>query len=230
MLSIVTFKWRTPGYRATFTSEHVNTLRRMVRRHYPKPHRFICITDDPAGLAEGIEAVPLWDDHRAVPNPTGGGRPGCYLRLKLFDPAIEALVGKRFVMMDLDVVVTGDLSPIFDRPEPAVFWKSPHNEWPYNGALMMMDAGARPEVWADFDPVESPRATHARGYRGSDQAWISHRLGAGEAVWTERDGVVFQNDLWMPSSRMSRGARLVFTTAGHPPWTARARWVQEHYR
>ena len=75
-LTIVTFKWKTPGYRAVFESKHVNILRRMVLRHYPDPVRFVCFTDEPAGLAEGIEAHPLWDDHRRVPNPTGGGRPG----------------------------------------------------------------------------------------------------------------------------------------------------------
>lgn len=227
MITVVTFKWATPGYRATFTADHVNTMRRMVARHYDKPHRFVCVTDDPAGVE--CETVPLWDDYRHVPNPTGGGRPSCYLRLKLFDPDIGSILGDRFVMLDLDAVVMGDLSPLFDRPEDAVFWKSPSNQWPYNGAMMMMNAGARPQVWTDFDPVESPKATQARGYRGSDQAWISHKLGGGEAVWTAADGVVYQNDLFKPYAREPK-ARIVFTTGGHPPWKARAPWVRKHYR
>ena len=74
-LTVVTFKWKTPGYRAVFESKHVNILRRMVLRHYPDPVRFVCFTDDPVGLAEGIEAHPLRDDHRRVPNPTTGGHP-----------------------------------------------------------------------------------------------------------------------------------------------------------
>ena len=230
MLSVVTFKWATLGYRATFTAKHVNTLRRMVARHYAKPHRFICITDDAIGLDEGIEVVPLWDDYRSVPTPTGGGRPSCYLRLKLFDPSIRNQIGDRFVMLDLDCVILGDLSPIFDMPEDAVFWRSPSKLWPYNGAIMLMNAGARPQVWEDFDPIESPKVTQARGYRGSDQAWISHCLGDGEAVWTAEDGVIYQNDLWKATSRKPRGARILFTTGGHPPWTARALWVREHYR
>lgn len=230
MLSVVTFKWATPGYRATFTAEHVNTLRRMVARNYAKPHRVICITEDPAGLDAGVDVVPLWDDHRAVPNPTGGGRPSCYLRLKLFDPSIGSLLGDRFVMLDLDCVVTGDLSPLFDRTEDVVLWRSPSRLWPYNGAMLMMNAGARPQVWEGFDPVESPKATQARGYRGSDQAWISHCLGDGEAVWTAEDGVIFQNDLWKAVSRKPQGARIVFTTGGHPPWHAKAAWVRSHYR
>lgn len=229
-LCVVTFKWHTPGYRAKFESKHVNTLRRMVLRHYPDPIRFVCVTDDPAGLAEGIEALPLWDDHAAVPNPTGGGRPSCYRRLKLWDPAMRDVLGPRFVMLDLDVVICGDLRPLWNRSEDVVMWRSPSREWPYNGAMLMADTGARPQVWTDFDPMESPKATQARGYRGSDQAWLSHVLGADEAVWTAADGVIFQNDLWRRQSRQPRGGRVVFTTGGHPPWTARAPWVREHYR
>lgn len=229
MISVVTFKWATPGYRAKFTSEHVNTLRRMVLRHYQAPHRFICITDDPAGLDGGIEVVPLWDHHASVQNPTGGGRPSCYRRLKLFDPAMAEVIGDRFVMLDLDCVICGDLSPLFDRPEEAVFWKSPTNEWPYNGAMFMANTGARPQLWQDFDPLESPKLTHAAGYRGSDQAWISYKLGWNEATWTERDGVYYygkmRNRQFVPAN-----ARIIFTTGGSAPWTLRHPWVRKHYR
>lgn len=229
MISVVTFKWATPGYRAKFTSEHVNTLRRMVLRHYQAPHRFICITDDPAGLDSGIEVVPLWDHYASVPNPTGGGRPSCYRRLKLFDPAMAEVIGDRFVMLDLDCVICGDLSPLFDRPEEAVFWKSPTNEWPYNGAMFMANTGARPQLWQDFDPLESPKLTQAAGYRGSDQAWISYKLGWNEATWTERDGVYYYGKMRNRQS-VPANARIIFTTGGSAPWTLRHPWVRKHYR
>jgi hypothetical protein len=231
MLSVVTFKWATPGYRATFTAAHVNTLRRMVARHYRKPHRFICITDDPAGLDAEVEHVPLWNDHRDVPNPTGGGRPSCYLRLKLFDPDIGRLLGDRFVMMDLDAIVAGDLSPLFDRTEDAVFWRSPAKVWPYNGAMMLLSAGARPQVWKDFDPVRSPLETQAAGYRGSDQAWISHKLGWHEAVWTDRDGVYYYGTIPKAMRHtLPPAARIVFTTGGTAPWTLHHPWIRQHYQ
>lgn len=202
----------------------------MVERHYPEPHRFICITDDQEGLGDMVEAVPLWDDYARVPNPTGGGRPSCYRRLKLFDPAIRHVVGERFVMLDLDTVVTGDLRPLFDRPEDVVMWKSPTGEWPYNGAMFMMNSGARPEVWTDFDPVESPKLTTAAGYRGSDQAWISYKLGWNEAVWTEKEGVYYLGALRKFRNELPKNARIVFTTGGTAPWTLKYPWVRKHYR
>lgn len=227
MLSVVTFKWHTPGYRAKFTAKHVRTLQRMVARHYRTPHRFICFTDDPTGIED--VALPLWDDHANVPNPTGGGRPSCYRRLKLFAPGMASVVGERFVMLDLDTVICGDLTPLWNRPEDVVMWKSPSNEWPYNGAMFMANAGARPQVWTDFDPVESPKLTTAAGYRGSDQAWLSLCLWPDEAVWTERDGVHYYGSL-RSRQALPKGARVVFTTGGRPPWKLMHPWARVHYR
>lgn len=229
MLSVVTFKWATPNYRAQFAARTVNVLRNMVARHYPDPHRFICITDDAAGLMDGIEVVPLWSDLADVPNPTGGGRPSCYRRLKLFDPAMRDVIGSRYVMLDLDTIVCGDLRPVFNRTEDIVLWRSPTGEWPYNGAMYLANAGARPQVWRDFDRVESPRLTHAHGYRGSDQAWISYRLGPSEPVWTEADGVRYYGKL--PDRRKPPAdARIIFTTGGCAPWKLGHAWVRQHWR
>lgn len=50
MLRVVTFKWApAPGYHTKFEAEHVNVMARMVRRFYPPPHEFVCITDDAGG-------------------------------------------------------------------------------------------------------------------------------------------------------------------------------------
>ena len=227
MLTFVTFKWETPGYRAKFTAEHVNTLARMVARHYAKPHRFICITDDAAGIEPHIETFPLWDDYASVPNPTGGGRPSCYRRLKLWSPDMGWMLGERFVLLDLDAVIVSDITSLLDRPEEVVMWKSPHGKWPYNGAFYMANVGARPQVWEAFDPVESPRATHRKGYRGSDQAWLSLILGPDEAAYTEMDGVYIENRL---GGNLPANARVVFMCSDKPPWKMQQRWVTEHYR
>src|SRR4030095_16148363 len=62
MLTVVCWKWRRPvTYRSQYAPETVHTLRRMVAAHYAKPHRFVCVTDDPTGL-DGIETIPIWQD------------------------------------------------------------------------------------------------------------------------------------------------------------------------
>ena len=60
MLSVITFKYLKPGYRTVYTSEHVNTLRRMVARRYTRPHRCFCVTADPPGRRGIILPVLFW--------------------------------------------------------------------------------------------------------------------------------------------------------------------------
>lgn len=237
MLTIVTFKWRAPpGYRSTFKGEHVDILRRMVRRHYKAPHRFVCVTDDARGITEpDIELFELWGDFATVRNPSGLKNPSCYRRLRLFAAQPGAWLGERFVCLDLDCVITGDMRPVWDRPDDFVIWKSLTSGNPYNGSMFMLNAGARPQVWRDFDPAFSPGDTKAAGLYGSDQAWIAYALGRNEAVWTQRDGVhSYRNEIQHGSGRLPAGARIVFFHGKHDPWDAdvytRNAWVREHYR
>ncbi len=46
VLQVITFKWSQPGYRSKYDATHVNIMQRMVARHYPHPHKFVCITDE----------------------------------------------------------------------------------------------------------------------------------------------------------------------------------------
>src|SRR6185295_20131723 len=127
MLRIVTFKWApAPVYRSKFEAKHVNVMAAMVQRFYRAPHEFICITDDADGLLPHIRAIPLWSDHSDLPNPNGPQFPSCYRRLKLFGPEAAQLIGERFVMLDLDCVIVGDMRPVWDRPEDFVILKSAH--------------------------------------------------------------------------------------------------------
>src|SRR4029079_12831383 len=59
----------------------------------------------------------------------------------------------------------------------------------YNGSMMLMTAGARPQVWTQFNAATSPRMAFKAGRFGSDQGWISYCLGKVEPIWTTKDGV-----------------------------------------
>ena len=239
MISVVTWRWKPPaGYRSTFGPETVNVLRRMVARHYPDPHRFICVTDDREGLDREVEVVPGWNDFADVPSPSGGRNPSCYRRLRAFHPEIAQTFGPRFVSLDLDMVITGDLRPLWNRPEPFVIWGDTNPRTFYNGSMFLMSAGARSKVWNTFDPKTSPAAARAAGHFGSDQGWISHCLGKGEATWSTADGVYsFRNHLHgetaTPKTALPSNARVVVFHGCVEPWSARAQrieWVKEYYR
>lgn len=234
-LSFVCFKWRPArGYRSTFGPAQVHALRNMIARHYRRPHRFFCVTDDPRGLEPSVTVVPLWPDHGALPSPRGPLQPSCYRRLKVFSAEAGALFGERFVCIDLDVVITGPLEPLFDRPEDFVIWGDTAPRTWYNGSLFMLRAGARRQVWEQFDPARSPAAALAAGQFGSDQAWISHCLGPNEARWGKDDGVFsYRVHLQPKGSHLPRGARVVVFHGKVDPWSPQAQrvpWIKAHYR
>lgn len=233
--TVVTFKWKPKTkYRSVFTSQHVNTLAKMVRRYYPALERFVCLTDDPKGLDPRlVEPLPLWNDYADVVSPHGAHQPSCYRRLKLFQPGIESLLGPRFVALDLDTVVVGDLTPLFERPEPFVCWgETDPRSW-YNCSMFMLTAGARARVWDEFDPKKSPAQSKAAGNFGSDQGWISHILGPGEATWTTKDGVYsFRVHITKNNHELPANARIVMFHGRMDPWSeplSRYRWIRTHY-
>lgn len=233
-VSVVTWKWApAPGYRSTFGPETVNVLRRSVARHYTKPHRFICVTDDANGLDPEVEVIPAWNDFANLPSPSGGKNPSCYRRLRMFHPDIYRSFGERFVSLDLDMVITGDLQPVWDRPEDIVLVGDTNPRTFYNGSMILMTAGARPQVWTTFDPKRSISAARAAGHFGSDQATISHCLGPKEAKWTTADGVYsYRNHILPNGNRLPDNAKVIVFHGEHDPWNSHAQripWVKECY-
>jgi hypothetical protein len=261
MLTIVCFKWKPKDYwdgvsRCEFTAEHVNILHSMIKRHYHNPFRFVCITDDPEGIE--AETFPIWDDLADVVNPLRGWV-SCYRRLKIFSKEMLPIFGPRILLLDLDCVIVDDVTAIWDRPEPFVGIRlhpqrySPYkglkttahrrrqdvsylktNE-SYGGAMYLLDTGAFPEVWEDFDILNSPQEAIHHGYRGSDQAWLSYKLGTEHPVWTVKDDGVrsARYDGLLIKHRLPAGTRMVIFHGRHRPWGKRAggcRWVRENYK
>lgn len=234
-ITFVSWRWRpVKGYRSNFGPETVYSLREMIRRHYPHPHRFCCVTDEPEALP-GIEAIPLWPDACDVPSPIGRSYPSCYRRLKVFAPDAGKTFGPRLVSIDLDTVITGDLTPLFHRPEDFVIWGEsdfPHTT-PYCGSMWMLRTGTRPQVWTEFDAKTSPKRAIRAGCRGSDQGWISFILGKKEATWTRKDGVYsFRKHIGRRNNELPADARVVFWHGKVDPWSYRAQqidWVKKFY-
>lgn len=233
MLTFVCWRWKRPGYRSQFCPNTVRVLRNMIRRHYAKPHRFLCVTDDAASIDSDIDTVPLWDDYRELPAPQGAKNPSCYVRLKAYSAEIESVFGKRFVSIDLDSLIVNDIAPLFDRDDDFVIWGDTNRNTHYNGGLVLMNAGARRKVWDTFDPTTSPQKAAAAQCFGSDQAWISYCLGKGETKWTKADGVYsYRNDL-QGVGELPQNARLISFHGEFDPWHPRVQrlaWVRENWQ
>lgn len=226
MLTVLCYKWGDK-YRAA----HVNALARQVARHYARPHRFVCITNDPDGIDPAIGILPDLEDYADLPSPHGGANPSCYRRLRLFHPNAAEWYGERFVLLDLDIVITGDVVPLWDRPDEFVIYRDPLYPRQFCGSMFMLHAGMRPEIWEFFDPARSPLAARRAGYRGSDQAWISY-IAEGAATWGPEDGVYSYRKHIAPNrGKLPADARVTVWHGAAKPWReGRALpWVRENY-
>lgn len=185
-LNVLCLKWGDK-----YSPDYVNRLYGMVSRNLPLPHRFLCLNDDPTGFRDGIEPLPLAREDLEY----------CWNKLLLFDRLpLEGVA----LYLDLDVVVTGDLTPLLDfspeDPFVGVFdWNRPRNPQ-FNASVMRFHVNRHHHVIDSFlAKVENGSLVKERewdGYLGSndkvvfrdgatryggDQEWTSSRIcGAGE--------------------------------------------------
>lgn len=245
-LSVVCWLWqgKTMGMRVDYTARHVNILASMVSRHLRMPYEMVCVTDTPEGIDGSVRIVPIWDDLKQH------GR--CFVRLKAFAPGMQDILGERFVSLDLDTLVVGNLDPLFDRPGDFVIWADPSRITPYCGSMWMVKAGSHPEVFTEFDIAEHATLKPRFDYFGSDQAWMAYKL-PNAATWTKHDGVLsFKNHIlrvkggevlprrfkrkirWNGTPPLPEHARIIHFHGRNDP-TQRVLheicpWIAEHYR
>jgi hypothetical protein len=95
--------------------EYVNKLHSMVSRHLHRPFRFVCLTDDGAGIDPAIEVKPIpmvgFDEFdQRKPWTFGHG----WLKLTSFASPLYDLQG-RTLFLDLDIVILDSLDPFFEQ-------------------------------------------------------------------------------------------------------------------
>jgi hypothetical protein len=227
---------RTPAFRPPrlFLPAHVNIAQKMFARHLKEPHRFICIADTNEGLSSEVEFLKTPAAAAAVANlrsPEGPRFPSCYRRLWSFSDEARAL-GDRILVVDIDIVLTGDVAPLFQMPGDFVGWV-PERAWGqqhrFGGGIYMLTPGTRTSIWDRFKGYESIREARTAGYRGSDQAWMSYTLSAKEPYWPRNSGIHSVRELGA-SLDLPKGARIVQFNGHKKPWHYKQGWVADHWR
>lgn len=163
MNNIICMKWGTK-----FEPLYVNTLASMVRRHLRLPHRFVCFTDDGAGLDERIEVRDLPEMTLPENAPERGWR-----KLSVFKEKLADLEGTA-LFLDLDVLILDDLEPFFTQPGEFLIV----HEWGFrdpvigNSSVFRFEIGKHPDILDYFvNNLETVRATHR-----NEQAYLSHAV------------------------------------------------------
>lgn len=223
MLTIATWLWGSK-----YSGSDVEKLAAGVRRHLKERHRFICLTDHGLSFVNHIKCHPIQDGKLLEV-------PGCFARLRMFDPEWQKAHGidDRLVCMDLDTVITGNLDPLFDRPEPFLILQGGNsaNPCPYGGALMMLRPGVHPELWLDFSLEKAAKIKFHEF--PDDQGWIWHKVpnAAGWKCGPESGVYVFRKPGWPLNDDLPRNARLVTFNGWRAPHTFRhLPWVSGNWK
>lgn len=210
-LVISTWTWGSK-----YNAEYRDRLAAGVARHLSQPHEFRIFEPEPE------------DRHLTE-------IPGCFARLRAFDPDWQArqglAPGDRLVCLDLDLIITGSLDGLFDRPEPFGILQGVNasNPGKFNGSVWWTAAGYRPDVWSDFSLEAAAKVPHFEF--PDDQAWLEAKLPDAAAIGPA-DGVYgFCKPGWPKGHALPKNARIVaFPGWRDPVGFTHLDWVKEHWR
>lgn len=186
VITVCAYLWYDPNGKRNNTyiydDEHPRLLQRQVDKNLTLPHRFVCISDRDI---PGVETVKI-DMATHVPRSR-------YAKLMTFRPDIASILGERILQLDLDTVITRNIDPIVDREEDLVLWRNPcfginRRRTRYNTSILLYRAGTRNDIYTDFDVKRTPREM-AEISTGTDQAWISYKVGEGSPHWSHKHGI-----------------------------------------
>lgn len=173
--NIICIKWGT-----LFGPEYVNRLYSGVRRNIDADVRFFCMTEDSAGFHPDIEVLDLpvepyaaeMDKALAVAN-----RQGAMRKVSLFKPGLIPDLDGPILGFDLDVVITGDLTPIWQMAPGKVAmrhdWTEKRKGRPTgHGSVFRYNPAAHGFLYDDLaaDPYKVVEQA-----RGSEQRYTSHK-------------------------------------------------------
>jgi FkbM family methyltransferase len=210
-----------------YRSEHVNKLYRMVTENLSTDvkGKFVCITDNSAGLDEGIAVI------QSDPNLVFLG---WWAKMQLFNQEHDD--AEQCFYFDLDTVITGDLDEFLEYRGRFGILKDVYRTSSTNGrdntALQSSVMSWAPDFgWNEiYAPWLREGFPHVRG---GDQAWIEEcaqngfikdydlldKLFPGQLVSYKRDCI----------AGLPTDARVVFFHGEPRPWNATDTWVTEIY-
>lgn len=128
-----------------YSAEYVNRLHRAVARHLSLPHRFVCLTDDAAGLNPGIETFPIPDMPVDIRGPERG-----WTKILTFGESLYDLQGK-CLFLDLDVVIVASIDEFFTLSGEVLIIKDwLKRDGTGNSSVYRFDVGKHSHVLQEF--------------------------------------------------------------------------------
>ena len=178
-MNIICIKWGDK-----FSAEYVNRLYAMVSRNLSSPFRFVCFTENSAGIRDEVEIQGLPELDLPAGAPERGWR-----KLTVFKKYFGGLSGTT-LFLDLDVVIVGSLDDFFSHSGDFLIAhdKKNPNKPEGNSSIFRFEIGQYPQILQYFEQNSALVKNQVR----HEQAYLSremHKLGKLE-YWP---------DEWVPS-------------------------------
>lgn len=224
-VAIYKAKWNKPvtlvclKQGTAFGPEYVNNLFDMVRRNLTNgtPGRFVCITDDPIGLADGIETMPLPLDLERW-----------WGKLYLFKRDLFA-DGERMAFMDLDTLIVGNLDEILSYDGQFATLHDFYQPQRLGPAIMLWEAGAYAAViWEEWERQGRPRDPLG------DLWWLNRLEGGAFAKRADRLQALYPGAFCSFKAHCNplppKGTRVVCFHGQPRPHNCDVQWVKDVWR
>lgn len=223
MIAVVTWKWGN-----AYGSQYVNRMQNMLKRNLHVPYTFVCITDDTTGIGSGVTTLPMYTEWAGVKKATGyrsADNDLCQRRLKMFDRTMTSVLGPRILHIDLDTVITGDITPLIDRSDPLVMYAHPQRRDGVMPGMMLFNAGYLHDLYAGF------KGNAIRSDMDLINAYLREKNLIPVPRWTQADGAY--SHLWIEKSNnkvLPTDARVVLFYGPTNPHQVDYTWVNKHWR
>ncbi len=148
MVNIICMKWG-----AKYGPEYVNRLYSMVARNLSIPFRFICLTDNSAGISDQVEIFPIPSIGINLNGPERGWNKLVTFRKELYDIQGQAL------FLDLDLIIVSAIDELFELSGSVIIIKDwLKRDGTGNSSVYRFNVGEHSQVLtgfqADFEGVK----------------------------------------------------------------------------
>lgn len=234
-LTVVLWKWGTK-----YSARHVNALSRALKLYLCVPYQVVCLTDDATDLDADISIMPI---------PCEDGRIHSR-RLWIFSEAAGVL-GRRVLQLDLDLVITGDITHLVQTDVPFRVWYCEgigRLGYALNPSVMLLNTGQHTFVWQAFATSgdELIKEANRAGCAASDQAVVTYMFTSPTVreirgrkqlyripyvpTWNRSDGIANFRNPGNPMATVPPGVCIVsFHGINDPSRATHLPWVREYW-
>lgn len=213
-----TGQWKNKSLTVEYRPQQVTWLEQQIEKHYPHSHEFICLTDVPG--IEGVKTIPLKHNW-----------PGWWSKMELFRPDLDYV---QAFYLDLDTVITGDLTPLVEHDHQFTILKNLSrqanirfkNNTGLGSAVMAWRKGYTDNLYTQF--LEDPQqdmATYTTNRKWGDQGFIEDHQPHYDYFQELWPGSVVSYKFGLRGQDPGPEAKIVCFHGAPKPWETRHPWV-----